>query len=44
MASKPEIQYIGQFYIHGSEAKALKLQQQQKTSGFELPLHRLEKV
>ena len=43
MASKPEIQYIGQFYVHGSEAKALKLQQQ-KASGFELPLRRLDKV
>ena len=44
MASKPEIQYIGQFYIHGSEAKAPKIQQEPKKSHYELPLHRFEKV
>ena len=44
MASKPEIQYIGQFYMHGSEAKALKIQPEEKRSGYKLPLHRFEKL
>ena len=30
MNQKPKIQYIGQFYIHGSEARALELQEQKK--------------
>ena len=30
MAEKPKIQYVGQFYIHGSEARALAQQEQEK--------------
>ena len=30
MARKPEIQYIGQFYVHGSEAKQLEVKQTPK--------------
>ena len=30
MTRKPEIQYIGQFYVHGSEARALELQEKKK--------------
>lgn len=30
MTQKPKIQYIGQFYVHGSEARALQRQQQKK--------------
>ena len=44
MALKPEIQYIGQFYIHGSEAKALEVKPEEKKSEYKLPLHRFEKV
>lgn len=46
MAQKPEIQYVGQFYVHGSEARELarKQQQEQKKAQTTLPLHRFEKV
>ena len=46
MALKPEIQYIGQFYVHGSEAKAveIKQEQEQKKSEYKLPLHHFQKV
>ena len=44
MAQKPEIQYIGQFYIHGSEAKELARKNEQKKARTELPLHRFERV
>ena len=46
MALKPEIQYIGQFYLHGSEAKAVAVKQEpeKKQSEYKLPLHRFEKV
>lgn len=46
MAQKPEIQYIGQFYVHGSEAKALELKQkqEQKKAKTELPQHRYERI
>ena len=30
MVQKPKIQYIGQFYVHGSEAIALELEEQRK--------------
>ena len=30
MAQKPKIQYIGQFYVHGSEARALALEEERK--------------
>ena len=46
MAQKPEIQYIGQFYIHGSEAKKLARKNEEKKvkAKTELPLHRFERV
>ena len=44
MARKPEIQYIGQFYVHGSEVKKLAVKEQPKQAKTELPLHRIEKV
>lgn len=44
MAQKPEIQYIGQFYVHGSEAKALEVPQEEKRSDYKLPLYRIEKL
>ena len=44
MAQKPEIQYIGQFYVHGSEAKELARKNEQKKAKTELPLHRFERI
>ena len=44
MAQKPEIQYVGQFYIHGSEARQLELQERRKQAKSKLPLERLRKV
>lgn len=39
MARKPEIQYVGQFYVYGSEAKAVA---PKKRPQFQLPKPRLE--
>lgn len=44
MAQKPEIQYIGQFYVYGSEAKELAQKNEQKKAKKELPLPRFEHV
>ena len=44
MAQKPEIQYVGQFYVHGSEARKLAEKKEQKKAKTELPLHRFERV
>ncbi|MBO7252817.1 MAG: hypothetical protein J6V25_09370 [Oscillospiraceae bacterium] len=43
MTQKPKIQYIGQFYVHGSEARALELEQPRKPKT-KLPLAKLEQV
>ena len=44
MAQKPEIQYIGQFYVHGSEARKLAQKNEQKKAKTELPAGRFEQV
>ena len=44
MAQKPEIQYVGQFYIHGSEAKKLAQKKEQKKAKTQLPQHRFERA
>lgn len=44
MNRKPKIQYVGQFYIHGSEARQLELQEKKKQAKSKLPLERLRKV
>ncbi len=46
MAQKPEIQYIGQFYIHGSEAKVLELQQKkaEKQAKAQLPTGQVQRT
>ena len=44
MAQKPKIQYIGQFYVHGSEARALELEEQRKKAKARRPLARLQQV
>ena len=40
MVQKPKIQYVGQFYVHGSEARKL----EQKNARTKLPLARLQQV
>ena len=37
MVQKPEIQYIGQFYVYGSEAREAALAQSQRKSRYMLP-------
>ena len=44
MSQKPKIQYVGQFYIHGSEARQLELQEKKKQAKSKLPLERLRKM
>ena len=44
MNRKPEIQYVGQFYIHGSEARVLAPEKEQKKPKTRLPLQYLEKI
>ena len=44
MVQKPKIQYIGQFYVHGSEAHQLELEQEKKKAKTKLPLERLRKI
>ena len=44
MNQKPKIQYVGQFYIHGSEARQLEHQEKKKHAKSKLPLERLRKV
>ena len=44
MNQKPKIQYIGQFYVHGSEARALELQEEKKQAKTKLPLTRIQKI
>ncbi|MDY3225330.1 MAG: hypothetical protein SOW84_05585 [Candidatus Faecousia sp.] len=43
MNQKPKIQYVGQFYIHGSEARQLELERKKQAKS-KLPLERLRKV
>lgn len=43
MVQKPKIQYVGQFYVHGSEARALE-QEARKKPKTRLPLAQLEKI
>ena len=44
MNQKPKIQYVGQFYIHGSEARQLQLQEQKRQAKTKLPLARIQKI
>ena len=44
MVQKPKIQYIGQFYVHGSEARALELEEERKKAKARRPLARLQQV
>ena len=44
MNQKPKIQYIGQFYVHGSEARQLQQQEQKRQAKTKLPLARLQTI
>ena len=44
MERKPDIQYIGQFYIHGSEARELAGKEQGRIARTMLPLARLRNI
>jgi len=44
MAQKHEIQYVGQFYIHGSEAKKLAQEQKKNKAKTVLPLERIKSI
>ena len=44
MTRKPEIQYIGQFYVYGSEARQLELLEKKKQAKTKLPIAKLEKI
>ena len=43
MERKPDIQYVGQFYVHGSEAREL-AKQQSKSAKTKLPLSRISSI
>lgn len=44
MNHKPKIQYVGQFYIHGSEARQLQLQEEKRQAKTKLPLARIQQI
>ena len=44
MNQKPKIQYIGQFYVHGSEAKQVQLQEERRQAKTKLPLVRIQAI
>ena len=44
MNQKPKIQYIGQFYVYGSEARALEQQNQTRKPKTTLPVEKLAKI
>lgn len=44
MPRKPEIQYVGQFYVHGSEAKKVEVQQTPKKNKAQLPGQQVRQV
>ena len=44
MPRKPEIQYIGQFYVHGSEAKKVEVQQLPKKAKAQRPQQQMQPV
>ena len=44
MPRKPEIQYIGQFYVHGSEAKKVEVLQTPKKQKQQLPKQQIQQV
>ncbi len=44
MNQKPKIQYVGQFYVHGSEARKLQLQEEKRQAKTKLPLAKIQAI
>ena len=44
MIQKPKIQYVGQFYVHGSEAQVLERKKERRRAKTKLPLARIERI
>ncbi len=44
MNQKPKIQYVGQFYVHGSEARQLQMQEEKRQAKTRLPLLRMQAI
>ena len=44
MNQKPKIQYVGQFYVHGSESRQLQFQEQKRQTKTKLPLAGIQKI
>ncbi|MEF2836698.1 MAG: hypothetical protein U0N82_03130 [Oscillospiraceae bacterium] len=44
MNQKPKIQYVGQFYVHGSEARKLQLEQEKRQTKTKLPLAKIQAI
>ena len=44
MNQKPKIQYVGQFYVHGSEARQLQIQEEKRQAKTRLPLARIQAI
>jgi len=44
MNQKPKIQYVGQFYVHGSEARQLQIQEEKRQAKTKLPLARIQAI
>ena len=44
MNQKPKIQYVGQFYVHGSEARKLQLEQEKQQAKTKLPLAKIQAI
>ncbi|MDY4582925.1 MAG: hypothetical protein SPD81_08760 [Candidatus Faecousia sp.] len=44
MINKPKIQYVGQFYVYGSEAQKLETKKQRRKPKTRLPLAHVERV
>ena len=44
MNQKPKIQYVGQFYVHGSEARQLQLQEEKRQAKTRLPRVKIQAI
>ena len=44
MNQKPKIQYVGQFYVHGSEARQFQFQEEKRQAKTKLPLARIQQI
>ena len=44
MNQKPKIQYVGQFYVHGSEARQLQVKEEKQKAKTKLPLAKIQTI